>query len=216
MWVYRNLTGLARSARGRYVQSVHCDMTNSDRSDTETRIGNSDRVVVIGTSGAGKTTMARKLAQTLDRPHIEFDAYRHGPNWTETPDDLFREQLKEALQGDRWVADGNYGVARDVVWPRATMLVWLDYPIYVVMWRLFWRTMRRGVFRQRLWNGNRESLWQHLFSRQSLFLWALQTHWRRRRTLPSALSQPEHAHLDLVHLRSPGAAQRWLKALTRR
>ena len=100
-------------------------MTNSDRSDTETRIGNSDRVVVIGTSGAGKTTMARKLAQTLDRPHIEFDAYRHGPNWTETPDDLFREQLKEALQGDRWVADGNYGVARDVVWPRATTLVWL-------------------------------------------------------------------------------------------
>ena len=198
----------------RFALSVHGNMINSEHPETGTRSGNSDRILVVGTSGAGKTTMARTIAQTLGRPHIEFDAYRHGPNWTETPDDLFREQLKEALKGDTWVADGNYTVARDVVWPRATTLLWLDFPIYVVMWRLFWRTMRRGIFRQRLWNGNRESLWQHLFSRQSLFLWAWQTHWRRKRTLPAALAQPEHAHLDLVHLRSPGAAKRWLKALT--
>ena len=189
-------------------------MIDSEHPETETCTGSTDRILVVGTSGAGKTTMARTIAQTLGRPHIEFDAYRHGPNWTETPDDLFREQLKEALKGDTWVADGNYTVARDVVWPRATTLLWLDYPIYVVMWRLFWRTMRRGLFRQKLWNGNRESLWQHLFSRQSLFLWAWQTHWRRKRTLPAALAQPEHAHLDLVHLRSPGAANRWLEALT--
>ena len=173
-------------------------------------------MVVIGTSGAGKTTIARKIDQTLGVPHVEFDAYRHGPNWTETPDDVFRERLRQALGGDRWVADGNYGVVRDVVWPRATTLVWLDYPIYVVMWRLFWRTIRRGVFRQELWNGNRERLWWHFFSRQSLFLWALQTHWRRRRTLPSALAQPEHLHLEVVHLRSPKATQEWLATLAPR
>ena len=190
-------------------------MTNPDIPDTERGTRTTDRIVVIGTSGAGKTTMARSIAQALGRTHVEFDSYRHGPNWTETPDDEFRAQLSEALRGDEWVADGNYSVARDVVWPRATMLVWLDYPINVVMWRLFWRTMRRGIFRQRLWNGNRESLWQHLFSRQSLFLWVLQTHWRRRRTLPPVMTQPEHAHLDVVRLRSPGAARRWLKTLTR-
>ena len=72
-------------------------------------------MVVIGTSGAGKTTIARKIAQTLGVPHVEFDAYRHGPNWTETPDDVFRERLRQALGGDRWVADGNYGVVRNVV-----------------------------------------------------------------------------------------------------
>ena len=117
---------------------------------------NTDRIVVIGATGSGKSTIAGKIAQTLDIPHIEFDAYRHGPNWTETPNDVFRERLRQALQGDTWVADGNYRITRDVVWPRATMLVWLDYPIRVVMWRLWWRTIRRTVYRQELWNGNRE------------------------------------------------------------
>lgn len=133
----------------------------------EPRHRNPDRFVVIGTNGAGKTTIAKRIARILGLSHVELDAYRHGPNWAETPDDLFRERLREALRGDAWVADGNYNVTRGVVWPRATTLVWLDYPIYVVMWRLFWRTMRRGVFGEELWNGNRERLWWHFFSRYS-------------------------------------------------
>ena len=172
------------------------------------------RLVVIGTSGAGKTTLARKIAKALDAPHIEFDAIRHGPGWTETPDDVFRKRLRPQVEGERWVADGNYSFARDIVWPGATTVVWLDFPIWVVMWRLFRRTMRRGILRVELWNGNREKLWWHFFSRDSLFLWALQTHWRRRRTMPPALAHPDHVHLDLVHLRSPRKADRWLLTLT--
>ena len=174
---------------------------------------NHRRLVVIGTTGAGKTTIAKMVAQGLGIPHVEFDAYRHGPNWTETPDNVFREHLRQALQLDAWVADGDYDIARDVVWPRANVLVWLDYPIYVVMWRLFWRTMRRGIRREELWNGNRERLWWHFFTRQSLFLWALQTHWRRRRTIPPVLAQPEYLHLDVVHLHSPKATEQWLATL---
>lgn len=157
--------------------------------------------------------MATRIARVLDMPHIEFDALRHGPNWTETPDDVFREQLRLELQGDRWVGDGNYSIARDIVWSRATTLVWLDYPIRVVLWRLFWRTMRRGVLREELWHGNTERLRWHFLSRQSLFLWALKSHWRRRRTIPPALAHPDHAHLDLVRLRSPRAAHDWLLTL---
>ena len=90
------------------------------------------RIVVIGTSGSGKTAMASDLSEILGAPHVEFDAYRHGPNWTETPDETFRKQLAEALSADKWVADGNYSVARDVVWPRATVVIWLDllFPSY--------------------------------------------------------------------------------------
>ena len=171
------------------------------------------RLVVVGTSGAGKTTIARQIASLLGVPHVELDAYRHGPSWTETPDDLFRERLSEALRGDTWVADGNYTVAREVVWPRATTVVWLDYSIHVVMWRLFRRTVRRGVGREELWNDNKEDLWRHLVTRDSLFLWALKTHWRRRKTMPVAFAQPEHAHLDVVHLRSPRVTREWTKTL---
>ena len=136
-------------------------MFDSQSAKTEGRPRNDDRIVLIGTTGVGKTTMAKRIAQALDMDHIEFDAIRHGPNWTETPDDLFRERLRQLLQGNRWVGDGNYSFARDVVWPRATMLVWLDYPIWVVQRRLFWRTIRRGVLREELWHGNRERLWWH-------------------------------------------------------
>lgn len=73
--------------------------------------------------------MAARVARVLNMPHVEFDALRHGPNWTETPDDVFRERLRMELQVDRWVGDGNYSIARDIVWSKATMLVWLDYPI---------------------------------------------------------------------------------------
>ncbi len=189
------------------------DCADSRCPDPESWRRKADRVAVIGTTGAGKTTLAGQVAQALAVPHVELDAYRHGPNWVETPDDVFRQRLSEALQGDAWVADGNYGVARDVVWPRATTLVWLDYPISVVLWRLFWRTIRRGVFRQELWNGNREKLRWHFFSRQSLFLWALRTHWRRRQAVPLAVAQPEHTHLELVRLRSPKAASEWLRTV---
>lgn len=188
-------------------------LADSESADTDNRPQNTDRIVVLGTTGAGKTTLARQVAEALDMPHFELDNYRFRANWVETPNDEFRESVREALRGDRWVADGNYGLARDVIWPRATLLVWLDYPIYVVMWRLFWRTIGRGVFRKELWHGNKEKLWWHFFSRQSLFLWALKTHWIRRRQTSAQLVRPEHGHLALVHLRSPRAAREWMRGL---
>ena len=173
-----------------------------------------DRIVVVGTTGAGKTTLAREIARALDARHVEFDAYRHGRNWTETPDEVFRERLRCALKGHTWVGDGNYRIARSAVWPRATLLVWVDYPLCVVMWRLFRRTVSRGVFRLELWNGNREKLWRQFLTRDSLFLWALRTHGRHRQEIPRDLEQPEFSHLGLVRLRSPKATKEWLGTLS--
>ncbi len=171
------------------------------------------RVVVVGTSGAGKTTLAGQLAHILDMPHVELDAYRHGPNWTETPDDIFRQRIAETLTGQHWVVDGNYSVARDIVWARATTIVWLDYPFYITFSRLFRRTMSRYFKRTELWNGNREDLKGVLFTRDSLFVWAFRTHWSRRKSLPTAFALPEYAHLEVMRFRSPRAAKRWLESL---
>ncbi len=173
-----------------------------------------DRVVVLGTSGSGKTTFARDLASRLGSPHVEFDAYRHGPNWTETPNDIFRQRLDEALSGDRWVADGNYSVARDIVWPRATAVIWLDYKFPVVFWRLWWRTIGRAARRTELWNGNRESLWGHFLTKDSLFLWVFKTHWSRGRRYLSAFDLPEYSHLRVLRFHSPRTTNRWLDTLS--
>ncbi len=177
------------------------------------RIETMKRVVVVGTSGAGKTTFSRELAHLMEAPHIELDAYRHGPNWTATPDDIFRRNLSEELSGESWVVDGNYSLARDITWGRATTIVWLDYPFGVIFWRLFRRTMGRAIMRTELWNGNRENLRGIFFDKDSLFLWAYKTHWSHRKSLPHAFTLPEYSRLEVMRFRSPRSADRWLDSI---
>lgn len=90
-------------------------------------------------------------------------------------------------------------------------MVWLDYRLPVVFWRLLRRSLRRSLWREELWNGNRERLRDQFFSRDALFLWALRSDARHRAEYPALLSRPEHRYLKLVHLRSPAATRAWLK-----
>ena len=171
---------------------------------------NGQRIVVIGTTCSGKTTLAAQLAQRLDVCHVELDALNWQPNWTEAPLEAFRARVTEALSTNTWVVDGNYRKVRDIVWTRADTIIWLDYSLTVILARLFKRTLRRIVTRQELWNGNRETLRGTLLSRDSLLLWALKTYRRRRRETPLWLARPEHQHLTAIHLTSPRATDRWL------
>jgi len=171
------------------------------------------RISVVGTSGSGKTTTASQIAQRLGIPHVELDALHWEADWTPANLDIFRQRVAQALDGDAWTVDGNYSRVRDIVWERADTVVWLDYGLPVIMWQLVRRTLRRTLTQEKLWGGNRESLGRALFSRDSILLWALQTYKRRRREYPALLDQPEHAHLAVVHLRSPQATQDWVLSL---
>jgi adenylate kinase family enzyme len=173
------------------------------------------RIVVVGSTGSGKTTLARRLARQLDLTHVELDALHWDPNWTPTSASVFRERTAAALGGASWVADGNYSKVRDIVWARADTVIWLDYSLPIILWRLARRTCWRVITRVELWNGNRERFREQFFSRESIFLWALTTYRRRRREYPALFERPEHAHLTIVHLRSPRSACRLLEAVNR-
>jgi len=170
------------------------------------------RISVVGTIGSGKTTFALKTSQLLSVPHVELDALHWEPNWVEAPNDLFRERVKQSLQSDSWVTDGNYHQVRDIVWSRADTVVWLDYPFRIVIARLARRTLRRIFTHETLWNGNQEHI-RGLFTRDSVFLWAVRTYRRRRRQYPTLLSRPANSHLAVVRLRSPIEATRFLSTL---
>ena len=130
------------------------------------------------------------------------------------PVEVFKERVARAAEGDAWVIDGNYAGrgARDLVWPRADTVIWLDPPLGVILARLFERAMRRIRSGEELWpgTGNRETLQNQFFSRETLFWWALKTHRRRRRELPLALARPEHAHLTVQRFRRAEEAAAWL------
>jgi len=131
------------------------------------------------------------------------------------PVDLFKARVACAVEGDAWVIDGNYAGrgARDLVWPRADTVVWLDPPLGVIFVRLFRRALRRSRSGEELWpgTGNRETLRNQFLSRDSLFWWALKTSRRRRRELPLILARPEHAHLTVHRFRRAEEAAAWLE-----
>jgi adenylate kinase family enzyme len=148
------------------------------------------RVVVVGTSCSGKTTFARRLADRCAIPHIELDELHWRPNWEAQPIEVFRRSVRAAAAESDWVIDGNYSKVRELVWPRATDIVWLNLPFRVVFWRALSRTGRRVISREELFAGNRESLWRALFDPESIPWWVIRTYHRRRREYAALLLKP--------------------------
>jgi adenylate kinase family enzyme len=171
------------------------------------------RIAVVGTAGSGKTTLARKLAARLDVPHVELDSLHWEANWTPAPKEVFHRRVAQALSGEAWTTDGNYSELRDLTWGKADTVVWLDYSLPLVLSRVTRRTIRRSLRHEVLWGNNQEQLSRALLSRDSLILYALKTYRRRRREYPILFRQPRYAHLRVVHLASPRAAQEWLSSL---
>jgi len=136
------------------------------------------RTVVVGTSGSGKSTFAAKLASSLGAEHSELDAIFWRPGWKSIPEEQFVGDVAEIADRESWVIDGNYAPVRDYVWRRATAVVWLDLPLHRTFLRLLRRTIRRATTGETCCNGNKESLRMAFLSRDSVLLWALQSHRR--------------------------------------
>jgi adenylate kinase family enzyme len=171
------------------------------------------RVVVIGTSCAGKTTFARSLARVLGFPHIELDALHWLPNWTERSADEFRALIAQAISQDCWIIDGNYAVVRDLVWPRATAVIWLNYSFSLVLWHALTRTARRAWTQEELFAGNRESLRMAIFSRDSILWWVLTTFHQRRKRYRALFDTPPSPQLQYVEFLKPSEAEHFLARL---
>ncbi len=164
------------------------------------------RIAVVGGSGSGKSTVARRLAELHEFEYVELDALHWGPNWTPCPGDEFRARVEEAISRDSWVVDGNYaGKLGDIVLERSELVVWLDLPLHVTLPRLWRRTRRRMDEQTELWGGNRENWRDALFSRDSLFVYAVRTHLGRRRHYEQRL-----ARYEMVRLRNAYETERWL------
>jgi adenylate kinase family enzyme len=171
------------------------------------------RVVVVGQSGAGKTTVARQLAAHLHAPHLELDAFFHGPHWEPVP--TFVDDVDAASSAAAWVADGNYSLVRDLLWARADTIVWLDLPRTATLLRVLRRTTIRVVTKPELWNGNRER-WQTVLRSSHPIRWTWQTFHRHRAAYEERMRDPRWQHLAVVRLRSPAEVRTWLRRTAER
>jgi adenylate kinase family enzyme len=98
------------------------------------------RVVILGCSGAGKSTFARALGARLGVPIVHLDALFWRPGWVEPENEAFRAAVAAAVAGDAWVSEGNY-VSRtfDLRLPHADTVLYLDQPRWLCIFRILWR-----------------------------------------------------------------------------
>ncbi|MEZ4504156.1 MAG: adenylate kinase [Dehalococcoidia bacterium] len=176
------------------------------------------RIAFIGNTSAGKSTLAAELARRLDVPHIELDALYWEPNWVGAEREVFRARVDAATGVEGWTSSGNYLTAvQDLVWGRADTVVWLDYPLRVLVPRLWGRTYRRWRDGELLWGTNRENVWQHFKlwnQEQSLVAFQLRQQLPKRRRYEAEMRDPCWAHVTFERLRSPREAEAWLERTT--
>lgn len=169
-----------------------------------------DRIVIVGSSCAGKTTLARQLSERLSLPHIELDALNFLPHWQTRSAEEFRALTEEAVSQDRWVMDGNYSMVRDIAWSHATHIIWLKYSFPLIFSRCLRRTVQRAWTQEELFSGNRESFRQSFFSRDSIVWWVITSFRRRRRQYNELFQELPYPQLQSMTFEHPKDTEQWL------
>lgn len=172
------------------------------------------RIAIVGTSCSGKTTLARQIAAAKGIPHIELDSVHWGPGWTPKPVEELRAEVDALTESSDWVVDGNYSRLRDIIWSKATHLVWLNLPFPRVFWQALRRTVARVIKKEVLWSGNRENLRLVLFNKESILWWVIRTHRRRAREYRLLIESDKYPHLQVWEIRNSRDRETLLRALT--
>ena len=100
------------------------------------------RIVIIGSGGAGKSTLARQMGDILGVEVIHLDGLYWKPGWVNTPSDQWRTIVEGLLARESWVMDGNYSGTLDIRIPAADTIVYLDFATAVCVWRIFRRLIQ--------------------------------------------------------------------------
>ena len=173
------------------------------------------RINVIGTSGTGKTTFSRSLAEVLRLPLQEMDRLYWLPDWKDPEEALFLAKVREAISGERWILDGNYNRTQDIKWASVDCVVWLDYPFFRTFRQAVSRAFRRSLTREELWpgTGNRESFRKSFLSKDSIILWTLTTYRKNRERYLKLMAREDGAAHRFVRIGSPSEAAEVLRQL---
>jgi adenylate kinase family enzyme len=172
------------------------------------------KIVIVGSSGSGKTTFGRRLAETTGIPRHEIDAMFWKPDWVQTTDEEFRPLVDSVTSGESWIIDGNYKRVQDLTIGRADTVIWLDYSLPLVMYRVILRTIKRFFDQKPLWHNNRESL-RMVFSKDSIILYTL-THYKiKKRWYNKIIDEQLFANAEFIQIRNRKEERRFWKKVER-
>jgi len=167
-------------------------------------LNSNSKINIVGSAGSGKTTLAKYLSQTYGLKRIELDAVFWKPNWTESSDKEFSENVKTEIDGNvGWIVDGGTPV-REVFWHDLDVVIWLDYSLPLIIYRISKRTfLRIFITKEKICGENRETIMRQYFSTQSILWSNIIQYWAMRKFLANLLDEPRSAHIKVYRMRSP-------------
>lgn len=99
------------------------------------------RIIILGNAGSGKSTLARRLGTYLALPVVHLDLLFWEAGWKEPEAEVFRDRVRAAISGEKWICEGNYARRTfDLRLPRADVVIWLDTPRLVCAGRVALRS----------------------------------------------------------------------------
>ena len=166
------------------------------------------RVLIIGSAGAGKSTLARRLGVITGLPVVHLDAHYWNAGWRPTPPDEWTQRVAELLRGDAWIIDGNYSATLTERVDAADTVILLELSRLRCLYRVFVRGIRhRGRARADLHPDCPEQLPDLEFIR---WIWGYP-----RRSLPRvrAILRERAGGRTIVVLKSPAEIERYLESV---
>jgi adenylate kinase family enzyme len=123
-------------------QSKNCAITPRNRKGDSCVTPQVKKVVVIGSSGAGKSVFSTRLGEITGLPVIHLDKYHWRAGWTEPPKDEWRRRVEELAGGESWIIDGNFGGTMEIRLAKCDTAILLDLPRHVCTWRVIKRVIK--------------------------------------------------------------------------
>ncbi len=169
-----------------------------------------DRVLLYGVTGSGKSTAALAIGELTGHPVTLVDELTWLPGWVPVPEARQCEVIGEIVAGERWLLDTAYGSWRDLVVPRAELVIGLDYPRWLSLARLVRRTVARAITKEPMCNGNVES-WRKVVARDSIIAWHFQSFARKRDRMRAWAASPDGP--DVLLFTHPRELASWIESL---
>ena len=167
------------------------------------------KINIVGISGSGKSTFAKKIADKLHHPYIELDSIYWRSDWKHNPN--FLTDLNSSLSANSsYVLDGNYASSDHLKWKDIDLVIWLDYSFHLSFYRCLTRTIKRLITKECLWGSDKETIYNTL-GKNSILYFMVTHYYKNKKKFENDMVN--HSNITFIRLRTPKEAEAFLQSL---
>ena len=167
------------------------------------------KINIVGISGSGKSTFAKKIADKLHHPYIELDSIYWRSDWKHNPN--FLTDLNSNLSANSsYVLDGNYTSSDHLKWKDIDLVIWLDYSFHLSFYRCLTRTIKRLITKECLWGSNKETIY-NILGKNSILYFMVTHYYKNKKKFENDMVN--HSNITFIRLRTPKEAEAFLQSL---